>query len=129
MIIVGQTASVFIFTLFIYNMTCIGSIPLAVFISLLQGLCGMMFGNHQFKLTANYCRSNSFKNYLWHFRFFFLRFLDIGYLRWREQCGSLDIGKLLSWYVTLWDYMASWRFYFVILLFYVGLLSTIIIGF
>lgn len=48
-VLIGQTALVFLFMLLVFNIACNGSLTLAVFITLLQGLCGMSYGknNHQ----------------------------------------------------------------------------------
>jgi len=43
-ILVGQTGLVFFVMLVVFKIPCVGSLPLAVFISLMQGLCGMSFG-------------------------------------------------------------------------------------
>lgn len=52
-VLVGQTALVFLFMLLVFNIACHGSLALAVFITLLQGLCGMSYGKFQSHL--NYC--------------------------------------------------------------------------
>lgn len=44
-VIVGQTGLVFVCMLLIFNIPCQGSLPLAVFITCLQGFVGMCFGN------------------------------------------------------------------------------------
>ena len=43
-VLVGQTALVFLFMLLVFNISCNGSLPLAIFITLVQGLCGMCYG-------------------------------------------------------------------------------------
>ncbi len=43
-VLVGQTALVFLFMILVFNIHCEGSLPLAIFITLLQGLCGMCYG-------------------------------------------------------------------------------------
>lgn len=43
-VLIGQTALVFLFMLLVFNIACHGSLALAVFITLLQGLCGMSYG-------------------------------------------------------------------------------------
>ncbi|EFX78468.1 ABC protein, subfamily ABCH [Daphnia pulex] len=43
-ILLGQTALVFLCMLAVFNIPCEGNLALAVFITLLQGLCGMSFG-------------------------------------------------------------------------------------
>ena len=43
-VLVGQTALVYIFMMLVFNIHCQGSLPLAIFITLLQGLCGMCYG-------------------------------------------------------------------------------------
>ena len=43
-VLMGQTALVFLFMLLVFNIACHGSLALAVFITLLQGLCGMSYG-------------------------------------------------------------------------------------
>ena len=39
-----KTALVFLFMLLVFNISCNGSLPLAIFITLVQGLCGMCYG-------------------------------------------------------------------------------------
>lgn len=55
-VLIGQTALVFLFMLLVFNIACHGSLALAVFITLLQGLCGMSYG----KLGC--CISSTLKN-------------------------------------------------------------------
>lgn len=43
-VLLGQTALVFLCMLAVFNIPCQGNLALAVFITLLQGLCGMSFG-------------------------------------------------------------------------------------
>jgi hypothetical protein len=45
-ILLGQTALVFVCMLAVFNIPCEGNLALAVFITLLQGLCGMSFGKN-----------------------------------------------------------------------------------
>lgn len=52
-VLVGQTALVFLFMILVFNIHCEGSLPLAIFITLLQGLCGMCYG--KFFLSIYYC--------------------------------------------------------------------------
>ena len=47
-VLVGQTALVFLFMILVFNIHCEGSLPLAIFITLLQGLCGMCYGKFVF---------------------------------------------------------------------------------
>ena len=46
-VLIGQTALVFLFMLLVFNIACHGSLALAVFITLLQGLCGMSYGKYR----------------------------------------------------------------------------------
>ena len=57
MVLVGQTGLVFFVMLVLFKISCQGSLALAFFISLMQGLCGMAFGNYiQITwLAASYC--------------------------------------------------------------------------
>lgn len=48
-VLVGQTALVFLVMLSIFKIPCIGNLALAVFITLLQGICGMTFGEFKTK--------------------------------------------------------------------------------
>ena len=43
-VLCGQTALVFLFMLLVFAIPCHGSLASAVFITLLQGLCGMSYG-------------------------------------------------------------------------------------
>ena len=43
-ILIGQTGLVFFVMLVVFKIPCQGSLPLAILISLMQGLCGMSFG-------------------------------------------------------------------------------------
>lgn len=43
-VLLGQTALVFLFVLLVFNTTCHGSLVLAVILSLVQGLVGLCFG-------------------------------------------------------------------------------------
>ena len=45
-VMVGQTALVFMCMLLVFNISCHGNLALAVFITFLQGLVGMCFGNY-----------------------------------------------------------------------------------
>jgi hypothetical protein len=45
-VMAGQTALVFMCMLLIFNISCQGNLALAVFITFLQGLVGMCFGNY-----------------------------------------------------------------------------------
>jgi nicotinamide riboside transporter PnuC len=44
-VLIGQTLFIYLFALLVFKISFHGSLPLAVFITLLQGLCGMSFGN------------------------------------------------------------------------------------
>ena len=44
-----QTILILVALFYVFNTTCIGSIPLVFFISILLGLCGMCFGKHKFE--------------------------------------------------------------------------------
>jgi ABC-type multidrug transport system permease subunit len=44
-VLMGQTLFVYLFALLVFKIPFHGSLPLAVLITLLQGLCGMSFGN------------------------------------------------------------------------------------
>ena len=44
-ILVGQTGLVFLFMLLVFKIPCHGSIVAAIALTLLQGLCGMCYGN------------------------------------------------------------------------------------
>ena len=44
-VLLGQTALVFIFILGVFAIPCHGNLGSAVFLTLLQGLCGMSYGN------------------------------------------------------------------------------------
>jgi hypothetical protein len=44
-VLIGQTLFVYLFALLVFKIPFHGSLPLAVLITLLQGLCGMSFGN------------------------------------------------------------------------------------
>lgn len=44
-VLLGQTFLVYLFALVVFNTACHGNLALAVFITLLQGLCGMSLGN------------------------------------------------------------------------------------
>lgn len=43
-VMVGQTGLVFLCMLWVFQVPCLGSITLSVFMTLLQGLCGMSIG-------------------------------------------------------------------------------------
>lgn len=43
-VLVGQTFFVYLFALIVFNTACHGNFALVVFLTLLQGLCGMSFG-------------------------------------------------------------------------------------
>ena len=43
-VLTGQTVFVYLFTLLVFKISFHGSLALAVFITLLQGLCGMSLG-------------------------------------------------------------------------------------
>lgn len=43
-VLVGQTVMVFLVMLTIFGIPCVGNVFLAVLLTLLQGLCGMSFG-------------------------------------------------------------------------------------
>merc|ERR1712071_208702 len=43
-VLMGQTALVFVFMILVFQIPCIGSLTLAIFITLLQGMCGMSYG-------------------------------------------------------------------------------------
>lgn len=43
-VLLCQTALVFIYMLWIFQIPCVGNLALAVFLTLLQGLCGMCYG-------------------------------------------------------------------------------------
>lgn len=43
-VLMGQTALVFLFMILVFQIPCVGSLSLAVFITLLQGMCGMSYG-------------------------------------------------------------------------------------
>lgn len=43
-VLMGQTALVFIFMILVFQIPCVGSLSLAIFITLLQGMCGMSYG-------------------------------------------------------------------------------------
>ena len=45
-VLAGQTALVFLFMLLAFQIPCHGSLSLAIFITLLQGLCGMSYGKN-----------------------------------------------------------------------------------
>ncbi len=45
-VLICQTALVFIYMLCVFKIICEGSLTLAVFITLLQGLCGMSYGQY-----------------------------------------------------------------------------------
>ncbi len=55
-VLIGQTALVFLFMLLVFNIACHGSLALAVFITLLQGLCGMSYGK------SNICLLKAMRN-------------------------------------------------------------------
>lgn len=59
-VLVGQTALVFLVMLSIFKIPCIGNLALAVFITLLQGICGMTFG--EFKTLKNFKFFSQFNN-------------------------------------------------------------------
>ena len=48
-VLLGQTALVFLFVLLVFKITCQGSLVLAVILSLVQGLVGLCFGNFEKK--------------------------------------------------------------------------------
>ncbi len=59
-VLVGQTALVFICMLWIFSIPCEGNLVTAVVITLLQGLCGMSYGNFSyifqlFAVRVNFC--------------------------------------------------------------------------
>lgn len=43
-VLVGQTALVFILILSIFQIPCVGNVALALLITIVQGVCGMAFG-------------------------------------------------------------------------------------
>lgn len=43
-LLLGQTFFVYLFALIVFNTACHGNLALVIFITLLQGLCGMSFG-------------------------------------------------------------------------------------
>ena len=49
-IMVGQAVLIFIFVLFVFNIPIIGSLTLAIFLSISQGFCGMCLGR-----SVGYC--------------------------------------------------------------------------
>ena len=46
-VLLGQTALVFLFVLLVFKITCHGSLVLAVILSLVQGLVGLCFGKFE----------------------------------------------------------------------------------
>lgn len=59
-VMVGQTALVFMCMLLIFNISCHGNLALAVFITFLQGLVGMCFGENLFFNTKFLFYSSTF---------------------------------------------------------------------
>jgi ABC-type multidrug transport system permease subunit len=55
-VMMGQTALVFMCMLLLFNIPCHGNLVLAIFITLLQGLVGMCFGNYL--LSSGICIIN-----------------------------------------------------------------------
>lgn len=47
----GQTALVLIFMILVFGVECKGDISLVIALTILQGLCGMCFGNENNKIT------------------------------------------------------------------------------
>lgn len=43
-VLMGQSALVFLFIIIVFKVTCIGSVPLAIFLTVIQGFCGMTNG-------------------------------------------------------------------------------------
>ena len=43
-VLMGQSALVFLFIITVFKVACIGSVPLAIFITVIQGFCGMCNG-------------------------------------------------------------------------------------
>ena len=50
--LLAQTALVFVFILPVFKITCIGSVSLAMFITVMQGLCGMCNGTYLHHLVS-----------------------------------------------------------------------------
>jgi hypothetical protein len=49
----GQTALVLIFMIMVFGVECKGNVLSAVILTILQGLCGMCFGEDTFILHSN----------------------------------------------------------------------------
>ena len=72
-VLIGQTLFVYLFALLVFKIPFHGSLPLAVLVTLLQGLCGMSFGNEF-----------SFKNAWSHFLMIETHFLS--QVLWLRHC-------------------------------------------
>ena len=59
-VLMGQTALVFVFMILVFQIPCIGSLTLAIFITLLQGMCGMSYGMSSSLPVAHAALSNTF---------------------------------------------------------------------
>lgn len=79
-VMIMQTFLIFVLMLFVFNVPCNGSIAVAILVTILQGLCGMCFGNATFCLKFSYCLLlSSYHNRVAYF--FVSRFIGIDTMR------------------------------------------------